>query len=100
MVHFPHSGCQGRPLQMAESRARGIWWDSFVIEVTWFSVDTHVLAEKYVLWLDRLDCREDLHLNVDAMDIFIMHHVQLGCTPFCCGCPQLRRILAAPWSRH
>ena len=75
MMHFPHFRCQGRLLQMAESRAHGIWWDSFIIKVTWFSINTYILAEKYVLWLDQLDCREDLYLNVNVIDIFIMHHI-------------------------
>jgi hypothetical protein len=50
----------------SESRTGGIWRDSVVIEVARFSVGTHVLAEKHVLLRDRLNCTEDLHLNVDA----------------------------------
>lgn len=50
----------------SESRACGIWRDSAVIKVAGFSVGTHVLAEKYVLLLYRVNCTEDLHLNVDA----------------------------------
>ena len=56
----------------SESGTRGIWRDSVVIEVTWFSVGTHVLAEEYVLFHDRLNCTEDLHLNVDAQIRFDM----------------------------
>jgi hypothetical protein len=50
----------------SESRTGGIWRDSVVIEVAWFSVGAYVLAEKYILLRDRLNCTEDLHLNVDA----------------------------------
>lgn len=39
----------------SESRARGVWRDSIVIEVARFSVGTHVLAEERVLSRDRRD---------------------------------------------
>ncbi len=53
-------------IQRSESGARGIWRDSVVIEIAWFPVGTHVLAEKYIFLLDRRNGTKDLHLNVDV----------------------------------
>jgi hypothetical protein len=50
----------------SEGGARGIGWDSVVIEVAWFPVGSHVLAEECVLFRDRWNCTENLHLNVDV----------------------------------
>lgn len=45
-----------------ESRARGIWRHGIVIEVTWFPVRGHILAEESVLTCDRLDCAQNFDL--------------------------------------